>query len=664
MADDAPRTQPDKPVRILINPPVFFGSAGTIVGFSLFAIVFPEIAAGGFGTAQAWILDTFGWLYALAVAGFVIFCAVLAFGETGKIKLGPDHAEPEYSYPSWFAMLFSAGMGIGLMFFGVAEPILHFSAPPTGDGGTLQAARDAMVTTFFHWGIHAWAIYAVVGLSLAYFSFRHGLPLTIRSALHPLIGDRIHGPIGHAVDIFAVVGTVLGVATSLGFGVAQINSGLAFLIGIEESVTMQVVLIVTITLIATGSVMTGLDKGVRRLSELNLGLAFVLLLFVAVLGSTTFLLQATVQNLGAYLSQFVDRTFRLYAYEPNSWLNDWTLFYWAWWISWSPFVGMFIARISRGRTIRQFIVGVLLVPLGVTAVWFTVFGNSAIALDLGVAAGAISAAAAANTPVALFTFLQYFPFAGVTSVIAVILVVIFFVTSSDSGSLVVDTITAGGRDDAPVWQRIFWAMGEGLVAIALLLAGGLGALQAATLIGALPFTIVMLFVCYGLWKGLADERIRAGSERLPVPPAGGKPISWQKRLSILLDYPTRQKAEAFLSGPVREALDAVAAEMQTRSVDAKVSSDEKGIALETGSREAPEAFRYAVRVRAYHVPDFAMRDLPPSRGDERRRYYRAEVYLRQGGRNYDVMDYTREQIIADVLTQYERHLHAVHLGAG
>ncbi|MGD8809872.1 MAG: BCCT family transporter, partial [Gammaproteobacteria bacterium] len=322
MVEQAPLRQ-NKSSRIRINPPVFLSAAGLIVAFVVFAASAPDTASGLFTAIQNWIADTFGWFYMLAVAIFVVFCFGLAFSDHGRVRLGMDDSEPDYTYGSWFAMLFSAGMGIGLMFFGVAEPIMHFSDPPNGEGGTIAAARESLVITFFHWGIHAWAIYAVIGLALAYYAFRHNLPLTIRSALYPLIGRHIYGPIGHAADTFAVLGTMFGVATSLGFGVLQVNAGLNYLFDVPESIGVQMVLIAVITLMATISVVAGLDAGIRRLSEWNLFLALALLLFVATVGPTLFLLQATVQNTGAYLSELVDKTFTLYAYEPSDWIGGW-----------------------------------------------------------------------------------------------------------------------------------------------------------------------------------------------------------------------------------------------------------------------------------------------------------------------------------------------------
>lgn len=349
-----------------INPPVFFTSAVLILLLVLYATLFQEHAQGVFEAVQQWIITNASWFYILSVALILICVVFLAISRYGDIKLGPDHSEPDYRNKSWFAMLFSAGMGIGLMFFGVAEPVMHFINPPVGDPNTVAAAREAMNITFFHWGLHAWAIYAMVALILAYFSFRNGLPLTLRSALYPLIGERIYGPIGHAVDIFAILGTVFGVATSLGYGVLQINSGLNQLFDLPINTTVQVILIAVTCTLATLSVASGLDKGVRILSEVNLGLAAILMLFVLTVGPTVFLLQAYVQNTGAYLSDIVSKTFNLFAYEPTDWIGGWTLLYWGWWLSWSPFVGLFIARISRGRTIREFVCGVLFVPAGFT----------------------------------------------------------------------------------------------------------------------------------------------------------------------------------------------------------------------------------------------------------------------------------------------------------
>ncbi|MCB4823350.1 BCCT family transporter [Roseicella aerolata] len=653
-------TQPGRgPASAKAKGSVFPVSAALVVAIVLCGALAPETVGDVFSAAQAWIMDRLGWFYLLSVAVFLFFVLYLAISPHGQVRLGPNHSEPDFSYGSWFAMLFSAGMGIGLVFFGVAEPIMHFTTPPLGEGGTAEAARAAMRITFFHWGVHAWAIYAVVGLSLAYFGFRHGLPLTVRSAFYPLIGERIHGPIGQAIDVFAVLGTVFGVATSLGLGVLQINAGLAHLAGLPESLPAQVVLIAVITAMATISVALGLDAGIRRLSIFNMVLAAALLLFVAAVGPTVFLLKALVQNTGAYIDDFVTRTFLLYAYEPNSWIAGWTLFYWAWWISWSPFVGMFIARISRGRTIREFVLGVLFVPTGFTLVWMTVFGNTAIWLHLSGATTAVSETVAASVPLALFTFLEQFPLSLIASALATLLVVSFFVTSADSAALVIDTITAGGTEESPAWRRVFWALLTGAVAAVLLFAGGLKSLQTATIASALPFTIVMLAMCYGLLKALRMEALRTAVRQAPSLAVMGGTGAWQRRLHTILHHPSRAEVMTFLDEVAAPGLEAVARELRARGVEARLLREEDRLRLVTSPGEREE-FRYGIRARGYALPSFAFFERAAEADDQRDRYYRAEVFLLEGGQDYDVMGYGREELIADVLAQYEHHLNFLH----
>ena len=649
--------------RILINAPVFLLSSLLVLAFVGFAVIAPDVADKVFGAIRDWTVQSAGWFYILVVAGFLVFVVILAMSGFGRIKLGPDHSVPDYSYGSWFAMLFSAGMGIGLMFFGVAEPIMHYVTPPLGDAQTAEAARQAMRITFFHWGVHAWAIYAVVALSLAYFAYRHDLPLTIRSALYPLIGDRIRGPIGHAVDIFAVLGTLFGVATSLGFGVIQVNAGLNYLFDVPTSITVQVILIAVITSIATLSVGLGLDTGIRRVSELNMILAVILIVFVLVAGPTVFLLQTLVQNTGMYLSSLFEMTFNLYAYEPTGWIGGWTLFYWAWWIAWSPFVGMFIARISRGRTIREFVVGVLLVPVGFTFMWMTFFGDTAIHMVMMEGVTGLAEAVEADAAVALFQFLEHLPLSSVTSLLATLLVVTFFVTSSDSGSLVVDMLTNGGYDTSPLWQRIFWSVVEGVIAAALLIAGGLGALQTATIAAALPFAIVMILMCWGLVKALRIDMVKRVSLRdARVTPHGPHAaLDWQQRLRTIVHEPGRQEVNRFLRETAMPALEEVAAELRKRGRDARTSEDDTdGGRVWVEIRHGEEIdFFYSVHPRAYEPPSFAMRDTRSDRAAELK-YYHAEVHLREGGQDYDIMGWSRPQIINDVLDQYERHLHFLH----
>lgn len=657
-----------KKIRSKISPPVFYTSALVILVIVGFAALMPEIAESHLSHLQQNLFNNASWFYILAVAIILLSVTYLGLSRYGQIKLGPDHAQPNFSYVSWFAMLFSAGMGIGLMFFGVAEPVMHYLNPPVGDPQTVEAAKEAMRLTFFHWGLHAWAIYAIVALILAFFSYRHGLPLTLRSALYPIIGDRIYGPIGHFVDIFAVVGTVFGVATSLGFGVLQVNAGMNHLFGLPVTPMIQVGLIVLFTSLATLSVVSGLDKGIRILSELNLGLAFILLLLVLILGPTVLLLKSFVENTGGYLSEIVNKTFNLYAYEPKSsdWLGGWTLLYWGWWLSWSPFVGMFIARISRGRTIREFVTGVLFVPAGFTLMWMTFFGNTAIDLIKNQGAVKLAETVQSDVSLALFEFLTYFPFSTVLSFFAMIMVVVFFVTSADSGAMVVDTLASGGDSDTPVWQRIFWAGLMGVVAITLLLAGGLQALQTLTIASALPFAMVLLVAIYGLFKALRVDAYKRDSQQLATiaPTASRNPIPWQRRLRNIAYFPKRNQVKRFLGEVVYPSMEMVSEELAKQGTACHIHNekdDRIGFEVDLGE---DMNFLYEVRLRYYVQPAFALAGMGTDNDDEKseeQKYYRAEIHLKEGGQDYDVMGWTKEQIIHDILDQYEKHIHFLHL---
>ena len=624
-----------------MNPRVFWGASAIIALLLLVATLAPGQSDRVFHSVQAWVIDTFGWLYIASVAGFVGLVLVLAIGPTGALKLGPDDAEPDFPYLSWLAMLFAAGMGIGLMYFGVAEPIQHYINPPSGEGGTFTAAREAMGITFFHYGAHAWAIYALVGLSLAYFAHRKGLPLTLRSGLSPLLGKRINGPIGDAVDIFAIWGTAFGIATSLGFGVSQMNSGLTYLLGIPNTPWVQVGLIVVVMAAATASVMSGVGKGVRRLSELNLILAVLLMLFVLVVGPTNFLFKALVQNFGLYLDHFFERTFTLYAYEPRAWMADWTLFYWAWWIAWSPFVGMFIARISRGRTVREFLLNVLLVPAGFTFLWMTVFGNTAISLDMGQAAGAISNAVSTDLSTALFYFLEQLPGAAFTSSLAILLVAVFFVTSADSGALVIDTIASGGAEDTPRWQRVYWCMLLGLIAATLLLAGGLGALQAATLAAALPFVLIMILLSIGLVRQMNADLAGRNVE------TEGPPLS--ERLKRILAPASRADIVKEIDRHGLPALETVRAALETEEPDAEIGADEAAAWLTL--RHGERTFVYRIGARSRPRPTMTARETSQGR---RLLEWRLMAQTGDGARPHDITGFTQDQIVADVLEQLQR----------
>lgn len=487
-----------------INGPVFFTSSFFILVSITLTLIFEKEAEKTFKTIQTAVADNADWFFILAINSFLVFLIYLALSKFGKLRIGGLNAKPEFKKSSWFAMLFSAGMGIGLLFFGVAEPVNHYANPPMAEPETAAAAQEAMNFTFLHWGFHAWGVYALVGLSLAYFTYSRGLPLTIRSIFYPFLGDRIYGRIGDAIDIFAVLATLFGLATSLGFGVQQIASGLNHVFGISNGIFTQVMLIIGITIIATTSVVLGVDKGVKILSEWNMRIALVLLLLALVLGPTIFIFRSFVENTGSYFYNFLEIATWSETYTNGSWQNNQTIFYWGWWIGWSPFVGMFIARISKGRSIREFILGVLLVPSLVTFFWMSTFGSSAIQQAM-TGDGTIINAVNESIDTALFVFFQDYPLSMLINIVAIILIAGFFITSSDSGSLVVDSLTSGGKIDSPVGQRIFWAITEGAVAAVLLIGGGLQALQTATIVTGLPFALILMVMCYSLYKGLRED---------------------------------------------------------------------------------------------------------------------------------------------------------------
>jgi BCCT family betaine/carnitine transporter len=503
------------PFGLDIHNPVFLVSGLVVVAFVLLTIIFQDSAAPFFDSLRQAITSNLDWFFLSAGNIFVLVCIACILLPIGSVRLGGRDATPDYSYLGWFSMLFAAGMGIGLMFFGVSEPISHYNssvaagagnpdswAPLAGAAGDPDEARRlGMAATIFHWGLHPWAVYGIVALGLALFSFNKGLPLTIRSLFYPIFGERVWGWPGHIIDILAVFATLFGLATSLGLGAQQANAGLEFVFGVPNTVDAQVILIIAITAVALISVLRGLDGGVKVLSEINMMIAGALLLFVMFAGGIMSVLSGFVNNLVAYGEELIPLSNPV-GREDDNFRQGWTSFYWAWWISWSPFVGMFIARVSRGRTVREFMIAVLLVPTIVSVLWMTAFGGTAISLieDAG-----MTNIADAALELKLFEMLSGLPLAAITSFIGVVLVIVFFVTSSDSGSLVIDTITAGGKVNAPVSQRVFWCTFEGLVAIALLLGGGLGALQAAAVSTGFPFAVILLLACFALFKGLYSE---------------------------------------------------------------------------------------------------------------------------------------------------------------
>ena len=506
------------PLGLDIHNRVFAISAGAVIVFVLLTLIFQAQAEPMFSSVRGWLTSTLDWFFLSAANVFVVVCLALIVSPLGKVRLGGTLAKPDYSYLAWLSMLFAAGMGIGLMFFGVSEPLSHFGssfggtamengvrtdwAPLGAAGGDAEGAMLlGMAATIFHWSLHPWAIYAILALGLALFSFNKGLPLTIRSVFYPILGERIWGWPGHVIDILAVLATLFGLATSLGYGAAQAAAGLNHVFGIPLGETTQVVLVIAITALALGSVVAGLDAGVKLLSEINMGLAVLLLIFVVAVGPTVAILTGFFSSLGAYVQE-LPALANPFGREDLNYSQGWTAFYWAWWISWSPFVGMFIARVSRGRTVREFLISVLLVPSLACALWMSVFGGTAI---LQVINDGYRAAADADLPLQIFQMLDALPLSQITSFLAIVLVVVFFVTSSDSGSLVIDVIASGGKVSSPLPQRVFWCVFEGLVAIALILGGGLVALQAMAVSTGLPFTFVLLVATVSVIKGLMSE---------------------------------------------------------------------------------------------------------------------------------------------------------------
>ncbi|HHX6328832.1 TPA: choline BCCT transporter BetT [Pseudomonas aeruginosa] len=651
-----------------MNPPVFYGAAILILLFAAVVIGFPQRAGEWLLAAQTWASQTVGWYYLLAMTLYLIFVVVTALSGYGKIKLGADHDEPEFSYLSWAGMLFAAGISITLFFFCVSEPLTHFLQPPQGEAGTQEAARQAMELLFLHWGLHGWGVFALVAMALAYFAYRHNLPLALRSALYPLIGKRINGPIGYTVDCFGIIATVFGLGADMGFGVLQLNSGLDYLYAIPHTHAVQMVLIVLMMGAAISVAVSGVDKGIRILSDINMLLACSLLLFVLFAGPTQHLLNTLVQNVGDYLGHLPGKSFDLYAYGgPSDWLGSWTVFYWAWWIAWAPFVGLFIARISRGRTIREFVFGVLFIPLGFTLAWMSIFGNSALEQALS-GASELGRVAIEQPSMALYQMLQNYPWSRAVITVTVLVSFVFFVTSADSGTVVLSTLSAHGGsadDDGPKWLRVFWGSVTALVTGGLLFAGSIDALKSAVVLTSLPFSLILLLMMWGLHKAfyMESQRQRARSYSLaPLMSGNGKRSGgWKRRLSQAVHFPSRDEVYRFMNDVVRPAISEVSEVFREKglAVDAQLDPGNASLSLEIGHGEQ-HRFLYQVLMRGYFTPSFARAGMGGLHL-KNRRYFRAEVHLAEGSQDYDLMGYTKEQIINDMLDQYERHLQFLHL---
>jgi len=642
-----------------------FSKSIIIPGLSVLAIVsllcaiFPEASHSILQKIQNAIYKDFSWVYILLVSFFVIFQLVLALSKYGNIRLGADNSEPQYGFFSWIAMLFAAGMGIGLMYYGVAEPMSHYVSPAMPD--TDNPAKEAQLATFFHWGIHAWSIFGVMGLILAYFSFRYKLPLAVRSGLYPLFKEKINGPIGTIVDVFTLVSTFFGIATSLGLGVMQLNAGLVHL-GIlkESSFLFQCIIILVVSGAAIASAVAGLNKGVKRLSEINLGLSILLMVFVLILGPTTFLLSAFSEGIGHYMGQFIDLTFNTFAFEKDGseWFTNWTVMYWAWWISWAPFVGLFIARISKGRTIREYILAVLLVPSLFILLWMTVFGNGAIWIDSHVANGALSAFAD-QTDILLFKFFEQFPLATPLCVLALIMIVIFFVTSADSGILVMNSIASRNKADSPRWQNAFWGLLLAFISMSLLYAGGIQSLQTMTLISALPFGIIMLVLCFCLIKALnTDNKFREA--KIPYGSRNWNGERWREKLGQIITFHKKTDIQRFFADKVEPAFEELKAEFARNGIDALIHRGKKGklsIELEIPHDQIWN-FRYGVAAEKRAISEYLIDDDNTPDVDNNTQYLPV-TYFSDGRAGNDIQYLSKEEIIADVLREYDRFLSIV-----
>ncbi|AIA70591.1 choline transporter [Pectobacterium atrosepticum] len=651
-----------------LNPVVFYTSAGLILTFSLMTMLFNKEANEWITHALNWVSATFGWYYLLAATLYIVFVIFIASSRFGSIKLGPEQSKPEFSLMSWAAMLFAAGIGIDLMFFSVAEPITQYMMPPEGQGQTMEAARQAMVWTLFHYGLTGWSMYALMGIALGYFSYRYNLPLTIRSALYPIFGKRINGPIGHSVDIAAVLGTIFGIATTLGIGVVQLNYGLKVLFQIPENLTVQASLILLSVIMATISVTSGVNRGIRFLSELNVLLALGLILFLLFWGDTEFLLNALVLNVGDYINRFTGMTLNSFAFDrPTEWMNSWTLFFWAWWVAWAPFVGLFLARISRGRTIRQFVVGTLIIPFVFTLLWLSIFGNSAL---YQVIHGNLDFAneVMQHPERGFYSLLAQYPGFSLSASVATITGLLFYVTSADSGSLVLGNFTSRLADinnDAPNWLRVFWSVAIGLLTLGMLMTNGVSALQNTTVIMGLPFSFVMFFIMAGLYKSLRVEDYRKASSlqtSAPMPISGDDRLNWKQRLSRVMNFPGTTHTQKMLDNVCKAAMDDVARELRLRGASVEVNTlppveDERLNHLELLVDLGDEQnFLYQIWPQRYSVPAFTYR-ARSGKSD----YYRLETFLLEGSQGNDLMDYSKEQVINDILDQYERHLNFLHL---
>ena len=642
------------------NPLVIGATLFFVVLLVAMILIAPEQTQTLLNAAKSGIFANFSWFYVLAFSVFLGFLVILSVSSLGNIKLGNDEEEPEFSFLSWLAMLFAAGMGVGLMFFGVAEPLTHYLSDIT-TGSAEHKQQEALLHTLFHWGIHAWAVYGTIALALAYFGFRYKLPLALRSCFYPLLKERINGKLGDLIDIMALLATLFGVITTLGFGASQLGAGLHQLGWISEnSFSLQVVVIAVVMSLAIFSAISGVGKGVKILSELNLTLAFCLLIFVLVAGPTLYLLSAFSDNIGTYLSNLVQLSFKTYVYEQEhtGWFSGWTILYWAWWCSWAPFVGLFIARISRGRTIREFIFGVLVIPSMFGILWFTVFGNTAIWLNDGEAAGTLGQMISSPETL-LFKFLDYLPLSGVTGLVSLVVISLFFITSADSGIYVLNNIASRDKSlAAPRWQAVMWGVLMSVVAIVLMQSGGLANLQAMTLLVALPFAMLMLLMCFSLWKGLSADKKYFDTKVNPTSIfwTGDK---WKERLEQMMNQTQEKDILRFLKHTVLPAMRELRQELIGKyelsvQINTLFEQDEPAVELVI-QKESMRDFMYGVKSVGREVSTQLINDdnLPHI---QHSMTYEPYTYFFDGRVGYDVQYMDQDELIADMLKHYERYL--------
>ncbi|MGO3310908.1 MAG: choline BCCT transporter BetT [Brevibacterium aurantiacum] len=677
-AIDKTTDKPEKGVKKVLpqlNKPVFISAAIVTLAVTMWAFFAPTNAQEVLGSVVGWISTWFGWFYVLLVAAVLVFVIYLAASKYGNTKLGPEHSKPEFGLLAWASMLFAAGISTDLMFFAVAEPVTMYLDPPSTQPETVDAAREATAWTLFHYGISGWGLYALMGMALAYFAYRMNMPLAIRSALAPIFGKRVQGTLGDGVDFAALVGTVFGVATSLGIGVVMVNVGLNTVFGLPVNEVSQIGIVVIGVVVATLSAVSGVDKGIKFLSMLNVFLAIALSLWVLIVGKTEFLLNAMVLNVTDFVRLFPNMAGQTFAFEDTgTWMTDWTLFFWAWWIAFASFVGLFLARISRGRTIRQFVLGTLTIPFIYIFMWISIYGNSA--LDLIRSGDKKFGEATMLSPEGgFYDLLSNYPGFFVIAALATLTALLFYVTTADSAALVMANLSSRlptPQDDGRPGLRIFWAALTGALTVAMLIVGGIGALQSATIIMGLPFAFVVILVMIGLYKALRVEAHRVDSidQSLPASLARRSHTdtgheTWQRQLARVLSFPSGSKARDFETDVLVPTLNEVAAELVEKGVSAHCGRvDAEGQSVEDGELiqlevdgEGQFPFRYQVWPHKVNVPSFGGR-VP--RGTED--YFRMEVYLDGGaGQGYDVMGYTKEQLINDVLDKYSRHLEFLQL---